>query len=91
MSKRRSLRPGTRGEELVGGMIGAFFGYVVAEGTLARYMHPLHWLAAIIVALIVYSSTLLWYRWRYPKRRSVNQQSVRPPWYRRWRVGRRDE
>ncbi len=58
---------------------------------LAGYMHPLHWLAAIIVALIVYSSILLWYRWRYPKRKSVNQQSVRPPWYRRWRVGRRDE
>ena len=91
MPKRRALRPGTRGEEVIAGLIAAFLGYVAAEGLLRGYIHPLHWLTAIVVAMIVYFGTLLWYRWRYHQRPTAGQsQRIRTPWYRRWR-GRRNE
>ena len=91
MPKRRSLRPGTRGEEVIGAAIGALVGYIAAEGILAPLMHPLHWLTAIIVAVIAYFGVLFWYRWQYPRRPSTapsgQKHSVRRPWYRRWRPG----
>ena len=91
MPNRRTLRPGRRGEEVIAGLMAAFLGYVAAEMLLTRYMHPLHWLTAIVVAMIVYFCVLLWYRWRYPKRPAVGQgQQIRSPWYRR-RQGRRNE
>ena len=93
MPKRRSLRPGARGEEVIGAAIGALVGYIAAEGILAPFMHPLHWLTAMIVAVIAYVGVSFWYRWRYPRRPATapigQKQSARRPWYRRWRAGRR--
>ena len=93
MPRRRSLRPGARGEGVIGAAVGALAGYMAAEGILAPFMHPLHWLIAIIVAAIAYVGVLFWYRWRYLKRPAISptgqKQSARPPWYRRWRSGRR--
>ena len=88
MPKRRTLRPGARGEEVLGAAIGGLVGYIAAEAILAPLMHPLHWLAAIIVAVVAYVGVLLWYRWRYPRRpnphRMNEQHSAAAPWYRRW-------
>ena len=67
MPKRRSLRPGARGEEVIGAAIGALVGYIAAEAILAPLMHPLHWLVAIVVGGVAYVGVLLWYRWRYTR------------------------
>ena len=94
MPKRRTLRPGTRGEEVIGAVIGALVGYIAAEAILAPLMHPLHWLAAIIVGAGAYFGTLLWYRWRYPKRQigtPLGQRQAARPFWHRWRwPGRHD-
>jgi hypothetical protein len=94
MPKRRTLRPGTRGEALLGALFGFLFGYMVSEGILSRYMHPLHWVSAAMIALIAYLGTLMWYRWRYPLRRSIpsgNRQPVaKSRWWRWWKSRRRD-
>jgi hypothetical protein len=42
MPKRRALRPGSRGEAVVGGLLGFLFGYMAAEALMGRYIHPLH-------------------------------------------------
>ena len=94
MPKRHKLRRGARGEEMIGALFGFLFGYMAAEGFLARSIHPLHWLAALIVGAGAYFGTLLWYRWRYPKRQigtPVGQrQAARPFWHRWRRPGRHD-
>ena len=93
MPKRRTLRPGTRGEEVIGAAIGALVGYIAAEAILAPFMHPLHWLTAIIVAVVSYVGVLLWYRRRFPRRPNLHsvseKQRAASPWYRRWWRGRR--
>ena len=90
MPKRHPLRPGKRGEEVIGAVIGGLVGYIAAETILAPLMHPLHWLISLIVTMITYFGVLFWYRWRYPKRVSAaigQKHPARPPWYRRWRSG----
>jgi len=94
MPRRQKLRRGARGEAMIGALFGFLVGYMAAEGLLVRSMHPLHWLAAIIVSAAAYFGTLLWYRWRYPKRQvgtPVGQrQAARPFWHRWRRPGRHD-
>ena len=93
MSKRHALRPGTRGEEVIGAVIGAVVGYIAAEAILTPLMHPLHWLTAIIMAVVAYIGVLLWYRRRYARQPSPHRMdekhSAALPWYRRWWRGRR--
>jgi uncharacterized membrane protein YfcA len=93
MPKRRTLRAGTRGEAIIGAVIGWLVGYIVAEGLLAQLMHPLHWVTAVVVAVLVYLGVLFWYRWQYPGRRSATsssqQRDTSTPWYRRWLPRRR--
>ena len=36
MAKRHKLRPSQRGEEIIGALLGLLFGYIAAEGILAR-------------------------------------------------------
>ena len=90
MPKRHPLRPGQRGEEIIGAAIGALTGYIATEAILVPLMHPLHWLAAVIIAVISYFAVLFWYRWRYPARVSATiaqKHHARVPWYQRWRSG----
>jgi len=89
MPRRRTLRPGTRGEEIIGALFGFLVGYMASEAVLATYIHPLHWVSPAIIAAIAYVGTLLWYRSRYPLRPGMtpgNQQAdVRSRWSRWWR------
>ena len=81
------ITPGKRGEEIIGAAIGVLAGYIAAEAILAPLMHPLHWLTAIIVAVISFFGVVFWYRWRYPKWVSAaigQKHHARSPWYRRW-------
>ena len=93
MPKRHALRPGARGEEVIGAVIGALVGYIAAEAILTPFMHPLHWLTSIIVGAVSYVGVLLWYRWRNPRRPSSHPMNAKHrtavPWYRRWWRGRR--
>ncbi len=54
-------------------MIGALVGYIAAETLLTPFMHPLHWLSAILVASTTYIGVLLGYRWHYPQQRRIPQ------------------
>lgn len=58
MPRRHPLRPGKRGEEIIGAAIGALAGYIAAEAILAPLAHPLHWLIAMIVAVASYFTVL---------------------------------
>lgn len=90
MPKRRALRPGSRGEAIIGALLAFLFGYMAAEALMGTYIHPLHWVAAIVLAVLAYGGTFLWYRWRYPRRRSVppavggqsTRRRLRLPWRR---------
>lgn len=62
--RRRKRRLRTKGDEVLGGAAGFLVGYIGAEATLQRYMHPLHWIAAVVVALLAYAGVLVWYYWR---------------------------
>lgn len=88
MPRRRALRPGSRGEEVIGALLGFLFGYMAAEGVLGSYIHPLHWLVAAVIAGVGYIGTVLWYRWRRPRRvspaRGQKRKQVR--FWRRWRL-----
>ncbi len=64
MPKRRRRRLHTRGDEMLGALAGWIVGYIAAEGILRRYMHPLHWIAALAVAVAAYGGVWLWYYWR---------------------------
>ena len=70
-SRRRSR---TRGDEILGAMGGFIAGYMGAEGFLQRYMHPLHWVAAAVVAMLSYGGVWLWYYWRQVAREERAQQ-----------------
>ena len=41
---------------------------MAAKAILAPFMHPLHWLTAIIVAAVAYFGVLFLYRWQHPRR-----------------------
>ncbi len=52
-------------------MVGVFsafttfiFGYLAAEGLLARFVHPFHWLAAFLAAAVGYLAVIAWYAYR---------------------------
>lgn len=63
--QRRRQRLRTKGDEYFGLLGGWIVGYVAAEGVLRRYMHPLHWVAALVIGLLGYAGVRLWYYWRY--------------------------
>lgn len=89
MPKRRTLRPGSRGEAIIGALLAFLFGYIAAEALMGRYVHPLHWVAAVVIAVLAYRGTFLWYRWRYPRQRSATPANRNQSAQRRWRLPRR--
>ncbi len=54
-----------KGDRQLVGLFGAFLGlmagYIVAEGVLAKYIHPLHWVTALGVAGVAYGLVLVVY------------------------------
>jgi len=86
MPKRRALRPGSRGEAIIGALLAFLFGYMAAEALMGRYVHPLHWVAAVVIGVLAYGGTFLWYRWRYPRRRSATPANRNQSAQRRWRL-----
>lgn len=68
MPKRRARPPRTGGQEIIGLFGGFLIGYIAAEGLLAHYLHPLHWLVAGVVAILGYFAGLVWNQWRHPQR-----------------------
>ncbi len=67
-SRRRSRRTADPGgpslEGLAGLAVGASTGYLGAEGAMASNPHPLHWIAAALIAVIGYWAGEVWRRWR---------------------------
>ena len=64
MPKRRPRRLQTKGDKYFGLLGGFLVGYIGAEATVQRFMHPLHWLVAAIGAAMGYFGALLWHFWR---------------------------
>ena len=71
MPKNRK-KTASAGDREVLGLFVAFIsfavGYFLAEALLARFIHPVHWMAAAVVALLGYVVTVLVYS-RLPKSR----------------------
>lgn len=75
-TRRRSRRRlQTRGDEILGGLGGFLVGYMGAEAVLGRFMHPIHWITAGIVAGLSYGGVWLWYFWRRAWREEHEQRN----------------
>ncbi len=48
----------------IGIVVFGLTGYVLAEIALGTRPHPLHWLSALVGAVLGYLLGWLWYRWR---------------------------
>jgi hypothetical protein len=75
--RRRRSRPRlrTRGDEFFGLLGGLVAGYFVAEGALQRSMHPLHWVASLVVGALGYAGVWLWDYWRRAYREERTRQA----------------
>lgn len=55
--KRRRDAAGNAFAFLFGGFAVA---YLLSEFTMQRFMHPLHWATAVVIALLVYGIAFVW-------------------------------
>lgn len=72
MSRHRKSKSARDDREIIApfaAFSGAVVSYFVAEGVLAYFDHPLHWMTAIAVGVLSYIGVLLWYSRRHPRRR----------------------
>lgn len=70
ISRRRSSSRDDR--EIVApftAFVALIVGYFVAEGVLAAFAHPFHWMAAFAVAAVAYIAVLIFYARRPRPRR----------------------
>lgn len=61
---RNQERRRNRGDAFLAALIIFIVGYLAAEAVLQRFMHPLHWLAAGVLSVLVYFGVLVWFHWR---------------------------
>ncbi len=70
----RKRKQNARGNALIGLLGGFLIAYITSEVVLGSFMHPLHWLAAGAVAVVLYFSSYLWLL-----RRSYVRQRLKQP------------
>ncbi len=63
-ANEKKSRQGWPSVVYIGIVVFGLTGYVLAEIALGTRPHPLHWLSALVGAVLGYLLGWLWYRWR---------------------------
>lgn len=61
----RKRKQNARGNALLGLFGGFLAAYMISEVALGRFMHPIHWTAAGVTAVVLYIGSYLWLLRRY--------------------------